>query len=174
MFLGCGYGAFSVQRLPSVSITIQTLQAVLKPRKGKNNMQSFVINQNRNKPDLWEILSINNPDGSARTDGRYPARVGCTVAILVVGIGKQLVWSYLANADGNEKCGVRESGRLNTVSYDPATEILYVESTYSHYRLKKLQEKWGDIYADRSIGLPDWYPGEFGAIPISVPIEPTT
>ena len=137
-------------------------------------MQSYVINQHRDKPDLWKILSINNPDGSARTDGRYPVRVGCIVVILVIGVGKQLAWSYVADTDGNEKCGVRESGRLNTVSYDPVTEILYAESTYSHYRLKKLPEKWGDIYTNRSIALPDWYPSEFGAIPISVPIESTT
>jgi len=135
-------------------------------------MQMFVINQNQDKPDLWKILSINNPDGSARTDRRYPARIGCIVVILVIGVGKQLIWSYVADADGNEKCGGRESGRLSTVSYDLATEILYAESQNSHYRLKKLPEKWGDIYADRSISLPDWYPGEFGAIPFSVPIEP--
>jgi len=135
-------------------------------------MQKFVINQYRDKPDLWKILSISNPDGSARTDGRYPARAGCTVIILAIGVGKQLVWSYVADASGNKKNGVRESGRLNTVLYDPATEILYAESAHSHYKLKKLQEKWGDIYADRNISLPDWYPGELWAIPFSVPIEP--
>ena len=134
-------------------------------------MQAFVINQYKDKPDLWEILSINNPDGSARTDGRYPARIGCIVVILEIGVGKQLVWSYVANTDDNEKHGCRKSGRINTVSHDPVTEILYAESTYSHYRLKKLQDKWGEIYADRSVSLPDWYPGEIGAIPISVPTK---
>ena len=140
-------------------------------RRRKTYMQKYVINQHRDKPDLWKILSISNPDGSARTDGRYPARVGCTVVILAIGVGKQLVWSYVADADGNEKRGVRESGRLNTVSYDPATEILHAESTHSHYRLKKLQEKWGETYENRSISLPDWYPGELWAIPFSVHIE---
>jgi len=132
----------------------------------------FVINENRNKPDLWEILSINNPDGSARTDGRYPAKVGCVVTILKIAVMGQLVWSYVADASDNAKCGYRKSGKINTVSYNPATEILYAESKHSHYRLKKLKEKWGDIYADRSISLPDWYPGELGAISFSVPTEP--
>jgi len=135
-------------------------------------MQMFVINENRDKPDLWKILSINNPDGSARMDGRYPARLGCIVAILNISIGEQLVWGYVADASDKKKHGYRKSGTINTVSYDPTTEVLYAESKHSHYRLKKLTEKWGDIYADRSISLPDWYPDALGAIPLSVPIEP--
>jgi hypothetical protein len=135
-------------------------------------MENFVINQNPDKPDLWKILSINNPDGSPRTDGRYPGRIGCIAVILVVGVGKALIWSYVADSEDNEKYGCRTSGRILRNSYDPATEILSAESTYSHYRLEKLKEKWGDIYADRSISLPDWYPGEFGALPFPVPIEP--
>ena len=132
----------------------------------------FIINENRDKPDLWKILSISNPDGSARTDGRYLVRVGCIVTILEIGAGKRLVWSYVADASGNEKHGYRKSGKLSTVCYDSAAEVLYAESEHSHYRLKKLKEKWGDIYADRSISLPDRYTGELGAIPFPVPIEP--
>jgi len=135
-------------------------------------MQKFIINQDRDKPDLWEILSISNPDGSARTEGRYPARIGCIVIILVIGAGEQLVWSYVADVNGNKKRGCRESGKLNTVFYDPATEILCAESKYSHYRLKKLPGKWGEIHADRSISLPERYPGEYGAMPLSVPTKP--
>ena len=87
-------------------------------------------------------------------------------------IGKALVWSYVADSDGSERCGCRTSGRIPRNSYDPATEILSAESKHSHYQLEKLKEKWGDIYADRSISLPDWYPGELGALPLPVPIEP--
>ena len=136
-------------------------------------MENFVINQNPDKPDLWKILSINNPDGTPRTDGRYPGRIGCIVAILVVGLGKALIWSYVADSDGSERHGCRTSGRILRISYDLATEILSAESKHSHYRLQKLPEKWGDIYADRSISLPDWYPGELEAFPFPVPIEPT-
>ena len=131
----------------------------------------FIINQDRDKPDLWKVLSITHPDGSDRTDGRYPARIGCVVAVLQAAVGKALVWSYVADSDGNEKHGCRESGRINAASYEPSTGILYAESRHSRYRLMKLPEKWGDSYADRSIGLPDWYPGELGAIPIPVPIR---
>jgi len=131
----------------------------------------FVINRFPDKPDLWKILSITHPDGSDRTDGRYPSRIGCTVVILTAAVGDTLSWSYVADSDGGEKQGCRISGRLSYVSYDPNEEILYVESTYSRYRLKRLPEKWGDIYAERSIGLPDWYPGEFGATAITVPLR---
>ena len=142
---GCGEFRFSV----TAAVTTSGFTAA--ERSKKDDMQKYVINQHRDNPDLWKILSINNPDGIARTDGRYPARVGCIVVILAIGVNKQLAWSYVADADGNKKHECRESGRLNTVSYDPITEILYAESNYSHYRLKKMPEKWGDIYADRSI-----------------------
>ena len=131
----------------------------------------FVINQFRDKPDLWKILSITHPDGSNRTDGRYPSRVGCTVVILRAALEDTLAWSYVADSDGTERQGCRISGKLLAVSYNPDSEILCAESHNSHYRLKKLPEKWGDIYAERSICLPDWYPGEFGAIPLPVPIQ---
>ena len=128
----------------------------------------MVINQFRDKPDLWKVLSITHPDGSDRTDGRYPFRVGCTVVVLRAAVGDTLVWSYVADPDGNEKQGCRESGKLIAVWYDPESEILYAESRNSCYRLKKLPEKWGDIYTERSITLPDWYSGEMGAVPVLV------
>ena len=138
-------------------------------------MYEFVINQKRDNPDLWEILAINNPDGSPRTDGRYPERIGCVVVVLKVRTGHQLVWSYVSDSSGNPKSGYRGSGRIDKVFYDPGEEILYAESKHSHYRLKKLVKRWGEIYAERSISLPDWYPGELGALPFSVPtgkVEP--
>jgi hypothetical protein len=134
-------------------------------------LEVFVINQFPDKPDLWKILSITHPDGSDRMDGRYPSRIGRTVVVLTAAVDNILSWSYVADSDGGERQGCRISGRVNYVAYDPNEEILYAESTYSRYRLKKLPERWGDVYADRSIGLPDWYPGEFGAMPISVPLR---
>jgi hypothetical protein len=131
--------------------------------------EMFVINQFPDKPDLWKILSITHPNGSDRIDGHYPSRICCTVIILKAEVGESLVWSYVADSDGNEKQGCWTSSKLNYVSYDPNEEIMYAKSHSSHYRLKKWFERWGDIYAERNIVLPDWYPGEFGALPVFVP-----
>jgi len=132
---------------------------------------SFTFNQKPNRPDLWIIESIKHPDGTDRTDGHNPARIGRTAVILFVGVCKPLIWSYVADSDGGVRDGARVSGRINDVYYDPETETLYAESKNSRYRLKKLPQKWGEIYADRCIGLPDWYPDCLGAIPITIPCK---
>jgi hypothetical protein len=135
----------------------------------KENTEVFTINQDPDCPDLWVVESIKSPDGTDRTDGRYPGRIGCTVVILLTGIGKFLVWSYVADSDGGFRCGVRRSGLLLDNYYDPVSETLYAESLNSRYILKKLPQKWGEIYADRSISLPNRYPDHFGATPCTVP-----
>jgi hypothetical protein len=129
----------------------------------------FEINS-KNAPDLWAVQRIANPDGTDRTDGRYPQRVGCTVVVLYVKAGGPLVWSYLADAGGGEKSGVRASGRINSVFYDAGAETLYAESKHSRYWLKKLPLAWGETYADRVVALPDWYPDICGPFVLPVPL----
>ncbi|MCL2055053.1 MAG: hypothetical protein FWG90_11565 [Oscillospiraceae bacterium] len=69
------------------------------------------------------------------------------------------------------KAGHFRSSRLRDFYYEPETEALYAETLNSKCALKKLPQKWGEIYADRSIALPDWYPVFLGAIVTLVIIE---
>jgi hypothetical protein len=131
---------------------------------------TYTFNQNSDMPDLWRIERITNHDGTDRTDGHYPSRIGCIVAILYIKIGRPLLWSYVADSNDGIRKGYRQSGIINHASYNPETQTLHAESLCSRYFLKKLDQQWGDIYSDREIFLPDSYPNGLGAVPMEIDI----
>ena len=131
------------------------------------NSEFFTINQEGQELDLWIVKSVKHHNGEDRADKKYPERIGCTVVILLVGVGKRLIWSYVADSDGGVRTGYRGSSLITDVFYDPDTETLHVKSLNSLFELQKLPQKWGEIYDDRSVSLPDWYP--FSPIVSKVP-----
>ena len=136
-----------------------------------SNNENFTFNQESAHPDLWVIHSIKNHNGADKTDGRHPFRIGCTVAIIFVGISKPLIWSYVADSSGGVKQGYFVSSELRCIYYERDEEALHAETQNSVYVLKKLPQKWGEIYGDREIVMPDWFPAQLGAIEYTVPCK---
>jgi hypothetical protein len=66
-------------------------------------IMTYTFNRNPGMPDLWRIERITNPDGTDRTDGRYPSRIGSVAVILYVRIGRPLLRSYVADSEDNIK-----------------------------------------------------------------------
>lgn len=51
------------------------------------------------------IQCITNHDGTARTDGKYPERVGSTVTMLEVKLANELMYTYITDCAGALKEG---------------------------------------------------------------------
>jgi len=121
-----------------------------------NNKEHFTFNQN-NIFDLWVFENIENLDGADKTDECYLELIGCTVVILLIATGKPLCWSYITDSDGGVKEGVGKSGLLRDFYYNIDIETLCAYSQYNRYTLKKLPQKFGELYWDRSISIPNFY-----------------
>ena len=79
----------------------------------------------------YKIKSITGKDGNERTDGRYPSRIGCIGRIYFLEIGKPMVFEYLKDNQGNEKCGYLRSSTIeNYDSYENGTTVYTMNSVY--------------------------------------------
>jgi hypothetical protein len=89
--------------------------------------------------ERYKILSITHKDGTVRTDGRYPLRIGRTCEKPQAYLGCPLYINYISKADGSDYSGyamrtslverVSESGRIITV-----------ETMNSIYKFEKVEE----------------------------------
>lgn len=58
---------------------------------------------------MLRIKSITNKDGTKRTDGRYPLRIGCIGKMWLLESDEAMMFAYEKDNQGNEKTGYLRS-----------------------------------------------------------------
>lgn len=58
---------------------------------------------------MLRIKSITNKDGTKRTDGRYPLRIGCIGEMWLLERDEAMMFAYEKDNQGNEKTGYLRS-----------------------------------------------------------------
>jgi hypothetical protein len=76
------------------------------------------------------IISITK-DGMPRMDGRYPLRVGCIGEIVLLKKGYSMLFSYLKDADGNDKEGTLQTSIVEDIQHEART--IWVKTLNSLY-----------------------------------------
>jgi len=67
---------------------------------------------------MYKITKITTLDGSPRTDGRYPLRIGCIGKYDLMEVGYPLVFAYYLDADGNEKQGTLQTSTVVKIAHE--------------------------------------------------------
>lgn len=67
---------------------------------------------------MYKIIKITNIDGTPRTDGRYPLRIGCTGNCEFLKVDYPLLFAYDLDANGNEKRGTLQTSIVTNINHE--------------------------------------------------------
>ena len=89
---------------------------------------------------MYRIETITHKDGTPRTDGKYPERIGSIIHLDYFGTGKVAYLDYLFDNKGNKKDGSLKTSTVMASHFCDDCNMYIVETMNSIYYLKEIVE----------------------------------
>lgn len=89
--------------------------------------------------EKYKIIGITHKDGTPRTDGRYPERIGRICEKPIAHLGLPMIINYISKADGSDYRGYYLT-TSRVIDIGESKYRIQIETMNSFYEFKKVRE----------------------------------